>query len=390
MISVLQEPNGGVFNERNSPMMMHSFPSRSPFHFHTAIKKHLSPSTLPPFITSYIGESTLKPTSRSYSQPCNDFKNTSFRSHSLAKDTNKSILKKPSFTSFSLRLPHHTLQMTPERPRSVPCAKKVDFRQDVLVIHFDKNEGDHVRCENASLTLEPKNKKKLIKTSSKKRDPWWQHIGEGSKDDRCLNHHGTYTPQLRYTDSGTMKASSYTDDDLPLLKSRSAPFQSSILVSSTPSHIFKNDPHKPPLAFRPSRPPLQATHNNIYSSTLPTDVLNNKSVLIAPKNNTNDDNVDYLKNVEFKFFEDDFHKLWLRFVVDLGSGVSANDVLVKANLTGNKVRIVGFKVKNRVKEDFNKRCLLPVEVDPYMVSARMDLEGKLFVEGLVTNKKRML
>ena len=352
MVSILQESARNIFDDRSTSMTFldHPFPPPTPLHLHNTLKKHLTLTTLPHFISSKSPSKSF--TSNEY---CALSPNTYI-------STNKSILKKPSYANIPIRV----YGSYTDRSSSVPCGnKKVDFKQNVLVIHFDKNEGNHVRSESLSLTLEPKNKKLLPRNCMKKNE---------SRQDVVLQNISNIKS------NGPVKS---LEDELTLFKSK--PPYSSFVLMSNPS--FKNDK----VTARSSRPFVQHA-NKVASTMIPVanEAFNNKPVVLSPKNN--EEEIEYLQNVEFKFFEDDFRKLWLRFVVELGTGVLASDVLVKANLTGNKIRIVGFRLKNRgsIKENFNKRVLLPIEVDPYMVTARMDPEGKLFVEGLVTNKSKIL
>lgn len=84
----------------------------------------------------------------------------------------------------------------------------------------------------------------------------------------------------------------------------------------------------------------------------------------------------------------------MRFTVPLGPGVAAGDALVKANVAGNKVRVLGTRTVMRdattpARQEFATRYALPMDVDPYAISARMDSAGHLFVEApVVTGERR--
>jgi len=98
-------------------------------------------------------------------------------------------------------------------------------------------------------------------------------------------------------------------------------------------------------------------------------------------------------SIEFTFHEDHGGQLWLRFTVPLGPGVAAGDALVKANVAGNKLRVLGSRTVLRddtttARHEFATRYALPIDVDPYAISARMDSAGHLFVEAPVMTGER--
>lgn len=89
-------------------------------------------------------------------------------------------------------------------------------------------------------------------------------------------------------------------------------------------------------------------------------------------------------------FERDFttQSLALKLVLFLGSGYKSDDVLVRANVRGNVLRVVsnndviGQKLINQqpVAPRVDLRFELPVNVDPYKVHAKMDAVGCLTIE----------
>lgn len=92
--------------------------------------------------------------------------------------------------------------------------------------------------------------------------------------------------------------------------------------------------------------------------------------------------------VNFTFIEDPLHGLKLKFVVPLGSGFGPSDIVVKANMSGNRIRVVANRPSSPL-EPFNERYPLPMDVDPYMVTARLDIKGQLIVEApLMTLARR--
>lgn len=96
-------------------------------------------------------------------------------------------------------------------------------------------------------------------------------------------------------------------------------------------------------------------------------------------------------DIDFSFYEDATGRLRIKFTVPLGPGVAAGDALVKANVAGNKVRVLGTRTlpsddpRSTVPErqEFASRYSLPMDVDPYAITARMDGSGNLFVEAPV-------
>lgn len=96
-------------------------------------------------------------------------------------------------------------------------------------------------------------------------------------------------------------------------------------------------------------------------------------------------------DIDFSFYEDPTGRLRIKFTVPLGPGVAAGDALVKANVAGNKVRVLGTRTlpsddprsSAPERQEFASRYSLPMDVDPYAITARMDGSGNLFVEAPV-------
>lgn len=84
----------------------------------------------------------------------------------------------------------------------------------------------------------------------------------------------------------------------------------------------------------------------------------------------------------------------LKMLVKVGCNFSPDEICVKANMSGNKIRVLATKVLqdesgSQKSEPFNERFLLPVEVDPYSVEARLDNRGNLTIEApLMSHTKR--
>jgi len=100
-------------------------------------------------------------------------------------------------------------------------------------------------------------------------------------------------------------------------------------------------------------------------------------------------------DVDFSFYEDLEGQLRLKFTVPLGPGVAAGDALVKANVAGNKVRVLATRTLSTrdatgtpLRQQFASRFSLPMDVDPYGITARMDTNGNLFVEAPVLTSER--
>lgn len=90
--------------------------------------------------------------------------------------------------------------------------------------------------------------------------------------------------------------------------------------------------------------------------------------------------------------------LTLKLVLHLGTDYKADDVLVRANMRGNVLRVVS---NTKTSDDVtatqsanqlapvDKRYELPVDVDPYQVRAKMDTAGNLTIEApLMTSVQR--
>ena len=101
--------------------------------------------------------------------------------------------------------------------------------------------------------------------------------------------------------------------------------------------------------------------------------------------------------VEFQFVEEPDRGTILKFVVPLGHDYKPDDIVVKANVSGSRVRLVANKPVayadgSMRMEQLSKRFMLPMDVDPYMVTARLDIKGQLTIEApiltLATREKK--
>ena len=82
----------------------------------------------------------------------------------------------------------------------------------------------------------------------------------------------------------------------------------------------------------------------------------------------------------------------MRMVVNIGAQFHPDDICVKANMSGNKVRVTASKIvdiNSGAVEPINERFTLPMDVDPYAVEARLDTRGHLTIEApLLTPERR--
>lgn len=98
--------------------------------------------------------------------------------------------------------------------------------------------------------------------------------------------------------------------------------------------------------------------------------------------------------VNIYFIPDKSEGTKMKMVVNIGAQFHPDDICVKANMSGNKVRVMASKVVvapdgTRAIEPINERFVLPMDVDPYAVEARLDTKGHLTIEApLLTNARR--
>ena len=219
-----------------------------------------------------------------------------------------------------------------DRPKSwhagQTTARTVNFDQNVVVVVYDRANGDFVCCENRRLNTQPKDREEFIGRTM----PARVHPNKPAPSSLMFDEDST--TRLQYC--------------VPLTATRPA---GTVKPSST--------------APRP----------------LPS-VLDNTSPSPPPGS-----------NIDFAFYEDRVGQLWLRFTLPLGRGVAAGDALVKTNVAGNKVRVLVTRTVQRddgkpAREQLTTRYALPMDVDPYAISARMDSVGNLFVEAPVMTVDR--
>ncbi|KAK2153524.1 hypothetical protein LSH36_294g03058 [Paralvinella palmiformis] len=98
-----------------------------------------------------------------------------------------------------------------------------------------------------------------------------------------------------------------------------------------------------------------------------------------------DDEDDELSRVDYRFVDDIDRGTIVKFVLPLGPDYKPEDIVVKANVSGSRIRLVAnrpvaYPDRSVRIEQVSRRFNLPVQVDPYMVMARLDIKGNLTVE----------
>lgn len=268
-----------------------------------------------------------------------------FQDSSEGKE-NRSILKKTGVKSRTLRT----------------AGRRVDFDQDVVVYNFDRVEGGHVSLESQRLSSpDSKDRKEFVNRTLQGRN---RPITPDSHSPR-ISPFGSREPPIQYA--------------VPL-PTTTTPYAEPFPVTSQYDGI---------------RLPFDQS-----SSFGPNMTLERRTQQTGPVQERSDDDggMGVAPDVDFTFFEDEQHRLRLKFTIALGDGVAANDVLVKANTNGNKVRLVGTRTIGTsrqgtiIRQEFTERYQLPMDVDPYMITARMDNNGNLYVEApvMTPDRKRAL
>ena len=70
----------------------------------------------------------------------------------------------------------------------------------------------------------------------------------------------------------------------------------------------------------------------------------------------------------------------MKFVVFMGPQYDPSNIVVKANMSGTRLRVVAnLKSGDSTTDQYNERFQLPMQVDPYKVEARLDARGYLTV-----------
>jgi len=99
-------------------------------------------------------------------------------------------------------------------------------------------------------------------------------------------------------------------------------------------------------------------------------------------------------SINISFVQDSQLGTKLKFVVHIGPHYNPEDIVVKANMNGGKIRVMATRVEARVDgchqiHQFNERYALPMDIDPFSVEAKLDSRGDLVVEApLMTLARR--
>lgn len=147
--------------------------------------------------------------------------------------------------------------------------------------------------------------------------------------------------------------------------------------------------------------------NNSHSSSSTSSINNSSSSIpnithnstIPPKNNhmsgsNNYNSTPNNRNLNISFTQDPTQGTKCKFVVSIGPGYDPEDIVVKANMNGSRIRVMATKVVTRPDgtndvQQFNERFVLPMDIDPFTVDARLDSKGLLTVEApLMTLERR--
>lgn len=246
--------------------------------------------------------------------PVNPHQPTSVLTNVDSKEsTSRSILKRDDYNRSRSWHAGHT-------------QRTVDFDETVVVVVYDRADGQFVCCENQQLNTTPRDRQQFISRSMRAR---------------------------LHSNKSTMSTRSFDEDLVSPLAATGAQVEDAGRRSSADTHL--------------GRPLPSVQLHRLHDTSLPP-----------------------VSSLDFTFHEDHSGQLRLRFTVALGRGVAAGDALVKANIAGNKVRVLGTRTVTNtgLREDFATRYALPMDVDPYSISARLDSAGNLFVEARVVTGHR--
>lgn len=112
-------------------------------------------------------------------------------------------------------------------------------------------------------------------------------------------------------------------------------------------------------------------------------------IFTYPTNSKHGQKSQIAHEVHVYFIPDNQTGTRLKMLVKVGTHFLPDDICVKANMSGNKIRVMATKVsETEGNEPFNERFLLPVEVDPYSVEARLDNNGNLTIEAALMTHTR--
>ena len=251
-----------------------------------------------------------------------------------ATSRSSSILKKQKNLRGSVRT---------KSANSWPPHKGVKFQDNVTVFRID-DEGSYVCTECQKLRGEPRTTEELFSRNT----TGLYNVQAAREEDLRSNAHNAGNVLAIQGRESTPQPHSHT---------------SMALVPSPQQHVVPGGPSV-------------------------TNIMHAKDSLPSTMQSLEGDH-----SVNFTFVEDPLHGLKLKFVVPLGLGYGPNDIVVKANMSGSRIRVVANKTTKSSSKvqyaGFNQRYPLPMDVDPYMVTARLDIKGQLIVEApLMTLARR--
>lgn len=256
--------------------------------------------------------------------------------------------------------------------------RRVDFDQDVVVYHFDRVEGGHVSSESQRLS-DQKDRKEFVNRNVQGRTGGGSRAvaaADAAPHSARISFFGQREPPIQY--AVPLPVTSQYPDSAPSQQQHhhqlTSHYEEPAFVTSSQYDVTRYHPVE-------QQTPVYCA--SLLDRRLHQECSTTEGDQGVPGSETAQ------QEVEFSFFEDDRHHLRLKFSLSLGDGVAANDVLVKANTAGNKVRVVGTRTVGTsrqgtiIRQEFTERYQLPMEVNPYMIVARMDNSGNLYVEAPV-------
>jgi len=199
--------------------------------------------------------------------------------------------------------------------------RRVEFQQSVLVFIFDKTVGDHVSSENARLSDESKDRREFMNRTFQnkyKAVPMPPSSSDAAITALLYQQRLTTADCNGYSDAGDVVTA-------PVHAGSKSSTQKTIFGSSAT--------REPPLQYVAKASVVEKSGSAMKTSTpRPLPMLHSAAAIVAAPVEG------FVPGaVDFTFFEDETRRLRMKFTIPLGDGIAATDVLVKANMTGNKV-----------------------------------------------------
>ena len=133
---------------------------------------------------------------------------------------------------------------------------------------------------------------------------------------------------------------------------------------------------------------------NHMNSHSPPHYPQNQGLVFSYQDNNNNAHLSPEVHISFNTDTSNQGVTRLKMLVNVGAQFQPDEICVKANVSGNKIRVMATKLiqakdGSHTSEPFNERFLLPMEVDPYAVEARLDSKGNLTIEApLMTHSRK--